>query len=87
MQPIASDGPVALAAAAELEEVGRLNTAVGQAALSLARRIDAAMTSGQSVAPDVRELRATMAEIRSELPRAADGIDELTTRRRARASA
>jgi len=78
----ASIGPTALATTAELELAGRLDTAVGQAAVILARRIDASSgETGSSLASLVREHRAALAEAMRDSEGKADPLDELRTRR------
>ncbi len=59
-----TDGGTALSDAvrAELEDAGRLNTSLGQAALTLARRIEGGRDTGSAVASLNRELRSTLAD-------------------------
>lgn len=81
-EPSPEPGPTAAATTAELERADRLNTAIGQAALVLAKRIDASSTeTGGSLASLVREHRATMAEALRDTDGQADPLDELRTRR------
>lgn len=83
-----SSGGVVAATRSELEAAERLDTALGQAALVLARRIDADRDTGSAQAAVTREWRATLAEAvkgagsqASPLDRARD---ELAKRRAAR---
>lgn len=76
-------GPVQVATMAELRTVGRLDTALGQAAIALAIWLDMpGCTSPSSVA---RELRATLAEATRGAKKAATSpqklSDELAERR------
>jgi hypothetical protein len=67
---------------AELEAAGRLGTALGQAAVALARRIDAgASEPGSSFASLVRQHGATLAEAVKDAAAKADPLDELRSRR------
>ena len=75
-------GPVTLATSAELVAAGRLETALGQAALALARRIDFPTTdTGSALAALVREHRATLVEAVKDAEKAADPLDQLRLRR------
>lgn len=75
-------GPVTLATMVELEDAGRLETALGQAALALARRIDFPATdTGSALASLAREHRATLAEAVRDAKTAMDPLDELRLRR------
>ena len=75
-------GGVAAATLAQLEQAGRLDTAVGQTALALARRIDAAgAETGSSLAALARQHMATLAEAVKNAKVAADPLDELRGRR------
>jgi hypothetical protein len=77
-----SAGSLAAATQAELDRAGRLASAVGQAALALARRIDASHgETGSALAALVREHRATLAEAVKDAEVAADPLDELRGRR------
>jgi hypothetical protein len=73
---------LAQATEAELRNAGRLSSAIGQAALALARRIDASGgETGSALASLVREHRATLAEAVKDAAKAADPLDELRNRR------
>jgi hypothetical protein len=75
-------GSVAAATFAELESAGRLGTAVGQAALALARRIDAAgAETGSSLAAVARQHLVTLAEAVKGAQVQMDEVDELRNRR------
>lgn len=75
-------GPLTVATMAELEAAGRLNTALGQAAVALAGRIDTGATeTGSGLAAMVREHRATLAEALRDAEGQADPLDELQARR------
>lgn len=77
-----SAGSVTASTQAELERAGREESAAGQSALALARRIDASSgETGSGVAALVREHRAVLAEALKDAETAADPIDELRTRR------
>jgi hypothetical protein len=70
----------------ELDVAGRGASALGQAALLLAERIDAGTDTGSVVAALSRELRATLeAATRAASPRRPDRVDELRQRRQRRA--
>jgi hypothetical protein len=76
------DGPLTAATTAELQDAGRFETAVGQAALALARRIDHGLAeTGSALAAMVREHRATLTEAVRDAKKAADPLDELRARR------
>lgn len=78
------DGPggVELAAVAQLEDAGRLGTVLGQAALVLARRLDArTMDTGSAVAAVARQLEVTLEAAVAGAHMAADPVDELRRRR------
>jgi hypothetical protein len=78
----AAGGSVTEATVAELEAAGRLGTALGQAAVALARRIDAgASEPGSSFASLVRQHGATLAEAVKDAAAKADPLDELRSRR------
>ena len=83
-EPTIEPAAVSLSAAtvAELGRAERLETALGQAALALARRIDASGgETGSALAALVREHRAALAEAVRDAQKAADPLDELRTRR------
>jgi len=68
---------------AELTTMNATDTPEGQAALALAAAID----SGRSLmaAPAmVKELRSTLQALRERTPKAEDGVDDFTKRRRER---
>lgn len=75
---------VVRATKAELDKAGRLDTALGQQALVLARRIDEATDSGSALAAVAKELRVTLAEATKAASSTADPVDELRARREAR---
>lgn len=67
---------------AELTELGRLNSALGQQALELARRMSTEDEFGAGVASLSRELRAVMVEVAANAaPAENDPLDELRARR------
>ena len=70
----------------ELEEAGVAETALGQQALELARRMSDPRAMGLSVAPISKELRQVMIDAKREAPRAS-GLDELRKRRDAKRNA
>lgn len=70
----------------ELEEAGVADTALGQQALELARRMSDPRAMGLSVAPISKELRQVMIDAKREAPRAS-GLDELRKRRDAKRNA
>jgi hypothetical protein len=75
-------GSLTAATLADLERAGRVDTADGQAALALARRVDlGAKETGASLAALVREHRAALAEAVRDAETAADPLDELRARR------
>jgi hypothetical protein len=66
----------------ELEAAGRLDSALGQAALVLARRLDNPhMETGSGLAALARQHGATLAEAVKDAAVAADPLDELRERR------
>lgn len=71
----------------ELKDAKRLDTALGQSAVALARRVAAGKDTGSAVASLNREMRATLAEATRGAAAVAsplDGMrDELAARRRA----
>ena len=72
--------PLLDAARRELEDAGVADTAMGQQALELARRMSDPRAMGLSVAPISKELRAVMTEALREAP-TASALDELRARR------
>jgi hypothetical protein len=62
--PNSKDGPVTAATRKELDEAGRLDTALGQAALFIAQRIDfvGLADTGSGVAALLKEHRTALAE-------------------------
>lgn len=73
---------LAQAAQTELQAAGRETTAVGQAVLALARRIDANTSeTGSSLAAMVREFRAAHADALKGAGETGDPVDELKARR------
>ena len=82
-------GSLAAAAGAELEDVGRLQSAAGQAVLALARRIDTASAAdtGSALAALVKEFRSALAAAVAGAEQAADPVDELRLRRERKRSA
>ena len=79
--PVADGGSLTAATLAELAAADRVDCALGQAALALARRVDAGHESGSSVAALVRELRVTMEAALDGAARADDVVDELRRKR------
>lgn len=70
---------------ARLEEVGRLETVLGQQALFLAQRLESSLLdSGSSLASLSKELRAVMDAALDGVAKAADPVDELRRRREAK---
>ena len=72
--------PLLIATRRELEEAGVADTALGQQALELARRMTHPKAMGLSVAPISKELRSVMADAMKDAP-VASGLDELRARR------
>lgn len=68
----------------ELEKAERIGTAYGQAALVLAKRIDAGRDTGSAMATMTRQLRETLAEALKGARREGSKLDELTEKRRQR---
>lgn len=67
---------------AELTEIGKLGSALGQQALELARRMSTEDEFGAGVASLSRELRAVMVEVvAAAAPEEIDELDELRARR------
>jgi hypothetical protein len=79
--------PLSAAVRAELEDMKRHETAVGQVALSLALRIETGMDTGSAMASLSKELRAALNEAlrgAKDTQSGLEGIrDELAARRRA----
>ena len=81
----AEDGPVTAATRAELAAAGREGSALGQAALAAARRIDTPTAdSGSAIASLIREHRAARAEALDGVTGVVDPLDELRVRRDAK---
>jgi hypothetical protein len=86
-----SGGTAALVSATrrDLQQAGRLDTFLGQAALSLAARIEADQDTGSAIASLNKELRATVAEALKGVQAPASSVtklkDELAARRQRRA--
>jgi hypothetical protein len=79
--PIA-EGSLLSATLAELVAAERVNSSLGQAALLLARRLDAIESdSGSSVAALVREHRVALAEAVKDATALVDPLDQLAARR------
>jgi hypothetical protein len=72
--------PLLAATRSELEAAGVAETALGQQAIELARRMSDPRAMGLSVAPISKELRSVMAEAMKDAP-VASGLDELRARR------
>jgi hypothetical protein len=70
--------------AAKLEAAGRLDTIEGEAALYLARQIDAGGHSGSQAAALVRQLLEASAKALAGVKSADDAVDELRRRRMAK---
>jgi hypothetical protein len=78
-------GPVETALLAELTKVERARTALGQAALALARRVDIGRDTGAGLAALVKQLEATAKAATADVKSAASPLDlmrdELAERR------
>ena len=72
--------PLLEATRRELEAAGVAETALGQQAIELARRMSDPRAMGLSVAPISKELRSVMAEAMKDAP-TASSLDELRARR------
>ena len=81
--PVVGAGDTGLTAAVrrELDDAGRVDSALGQAALELAYSVGAPMNTGASVASLVKQLRETLADALKGAESAADALDELRARR------
>lgn len=78
----AGDGPLLAATLVELDAAGRAASALGQTALLLARRLDAATREpGMGMAALARQYEATLAAAVKGAARQADPVDELRERR------
>lgn len=86
-EPVVVESSVAAAVRAELQAVGRLDTVAGQAALTLAARVDAQAETGAALAALVKQLHATMATATADASESLDVLDELRARREARRGA
>ena len=73
--------PLTDVTARELEDAGRLDTVLGQAAMVLARRIESPMETGASIASMTKQLRETLADALKGAQQAADPLDEIRVRR------
>lgn len=71
---------------AELEKLGKADTAVGMMALSLAARLDAGGDPGSATAAMAKELRSTMEQLGRSGSAVGDPLDELKRRREQRLS-
>lgn len=85
-QPKADAAGIAPAVARQLEEAKRLDTPLGQAALTLARRIDSSRDTGAAMASMTRELRATLADALQGVAQEGNRVDDLRARRLKRLS-
>lgn len=85
--PSKADGAgIAPAVARQLEVAKRLDTPLGQAALTLARRIDESRDTGAAMASMTRELRATLADALQGVAQEGNRVDDLRARRLKRLS-
>jgi hypothetical protein len=83
--PPVPGGGLTAATERELQAADRLDTAMGQAALVLARMLDSpGMDTGSSVAALVREHRAALTAAVANAQQEADPLDELAERRNQR---
>ena len=89
--PAPGDGGLVRAVTGELVEAGRLETALGQATLAVARRIDENRDTGSAMASLSRELRVTLEQAVAGARVPASPLeqmrDELAERRRLRGGA
>ena len=74
---VPAEGELTVVTRSELEAAGRVGSAVGQAALLIAKHLDAGAETGSSVAALVREHRATLGEALRGVKVAGDPLDEL----------
>ena len=74
-------GGLLSATRAELERAGRVDTALGQAALTLAGRLDEGRDTGSAMAALSRELRAALEAATRGAAEQASPLDELRLRR------
>jgi hypothetical protein len=84
--PKADAAGIAPAVARQLEAAKRLDTPLGQAALTLARRIDSSRDTGAAMASMTRELRATLADALQGVAQEGNRVDDLRARRLKRLS-
>lgn len=77
-------GPVETEAKRHLSGLGRESTVLGQAALALARRLDAGRDTGTAMASLAKQLQATLDSATEGVTTAADPLDELRARRDAK---
>lgn len=80
-------GPVEAAALRELQEVGRLETALGRTALTLARKLDVGRETGAAMASLAKQLEATLSTATEGVTAVSDPLDELRARRDAKRNA
>lgn len=84
-------GPVEVATLAELTEMGRNESALGQAALTLARRVDRGAEAPSGLSSLVKQLEATLESVARAAKQAApspiDQMKDELARRRAQHSA
>jgi hypothetical protein len=81
-EPAGNIGSVEAAAIKTLTDAGRLNSVMGQAALVLARRLDATtVDTGSAVASVVKQLELALDAATAGAMQAADPVDELRNRR------
>lgn len=78
--------PLVEATRRELEAAGRLDTALGQAAMRLAGRMHSEFDTGSALAALSKELRAVMAETLKDATPHSDSLDELAARRAKKAA-
>lgn len=81
------DGSVEAATRAELDAAGQVNSALGQSALALARRLDEGRDPGTGLASMVRQLQTTLAAALADAQVDEDPLDELAAWRERKVSA
>lgn len=74
--PDVTIGPVETAAHAQLAEVERNSTTLGQAALALARRVDIGRDTGAGLAALVKQLEATVKAATADVKSAQSPLDK-----------
>ncbi len=86
-RPMGVSRKITTAARRELEQAGKLGSALGNTVLALASRLDAGADSASGMAAMAKELRTLMAALGAGQVMALDPVDDLKKRREQRRGA